>query len=141
MIQPRDLYFRLTKISDRYEKLKEIFDQFAQLATSQLSEEKNPFKGITFLQKLNKNYFDVCFAGKRVRFAFAIVEEPGGIFKGLVRCNPVGQDGKPLDIIIGEFTFNRETETSLRIADDDPNIYRLGAGCKLYRFDPFKLFI
>jgi hypothetical protein len=43
-----------------------------------------------------------------------------GSFRGFVSCNPVGQDGKPVDNLIGEFSFNRQGETAFRTTDDDP---------------------
>lgn len=119
-MQQSDLYLRMTRISERYQILKEIFDHFAQLATSQLTNDKYPVKGITFSPRLNRNYFDVCFAGKRVRFFFSIVEDATGYFQGVVTCNPIGQDGKPIGVPIGEFSFNRQGETGFKTADDDP---------------------
>jgi hypothetical protein len=119
-VTQQDLFLRMTKISERYAVLKEIFDRFAQFATSQLTKDNYPVKGISFSPRLNKNYFDVSFAGKRVRFSFSIAEDTTGAFQGFVACNPVGQDGKPVDKIIGEFSFNRQAETAFKTTDGDP---------------------
>ena len=116
----QDLHFRMIRLSERYERLKEIFDRFAGLASSQLVNDKYPVKGITFLPRLNRNYFDVCFAGKRVRFSFSIAEDKTGSFQGFTACTSVGQDGKPVDGIIGEFSFNRQGETGFKTTDGDP---------------------
>ena len=110
----------MSRISQRYDKLKTIFSTFAELATSHLVDDKCPVKGITFLPQLDNNYFDVCFAGKTVRFSFSIAEDSMGFVQGVVRCAYVRPDGKPLDEIIGEFSFNGHGETSLKTADDDP---------------------
>ena len=120
MIQLKNLYSRMTLISKRYVQLKTIFDNFCHLATTQLTDDRCPVKGIIFSPDLERNSFDVSFAGKTVRFSFFVVEDETPSLLGFVKCNPIGRDEKPMDIVIGKFIFNRSAETSLRSEDDDP---------------------
>jgi len=119
IMKQNDLYQRMTRISERYLILKSLFDQFTKFATSQLTNDKYPVKGITFLPRLNRNFFDVCFAGRRIRFFFTIAEDATGYFQGIVTCNSIGMDGKPCGDSIGKFSFNRHGETRLKTDDDD----------------------
>jgi len=120
MTQLNILYMRMTKISERYTKLKTIFDNFCNLATAQLTDEKCTVKGITFSPKLERNYFDVSFTGKTVRFSFYVAEDKIPSLQGFVKCNPIGRDRKPIDMVIEEFTFNHQAETAFKTPDGDP---------------------
>ena len=120
VIQLKDLYLRMTRVSDRYTKLKAIFDKFGQLATSHLTSEECPVKGITFSPKLDKNYFDVSFVGKKVRFSFFVAEDESHFLQGFVKCNPVGKDEESLYPVIAEFSFNHQADTTLKTPEGDP---------------------
>ncbi len=120
MIQLKNLYSRMTRISERYTQLKTIFDNFCHLATTQLTDDKCTVKGITFLPNLEQNNFDVLFAGKTVRFSFFVAEDAIPSLKGFVECNSIGSDEKPKSIAIGKFSFNNRAETAFRTEDDDP---------------------
>ncbi len=119
MIQSKELFWRMTKISERYLELKTIFDNFYQLSADRLTDEKSPFKSIIFLPQLEKNFFDVSFAGKETRFSFVVAGDEKAILLGFVKCSPIGPDEKPLDTVIGEFSFNRQAETSVKDPDND----------------------
>ena len=120
MIQLNNLYSRMTRISKRYIQLKKIFDNFCNLAEAQLTDDKCPVKGVIFSPNLERNSFDVSFVGKTIRFSFFVAEDETPFLRGFVKCNPIGSDEKPMDIVIGKFSFNHRAETSLRSEDDDP---------------------
>ena len=58
VIEERELYRQMARVSVQYVKLKEIFDQFSHLAESRLRDEKCPVKGVSFSPELEKNSFD-----------------------------------------------------------------------------------
>jgi hypothetical protein len=120
MMQPEDLYLRMTRISERYAKLKVIFDNFCQLATAQLTNEKCTVKGIAFSPRLERNCFDVSFAGETVRFLFFVAENESPSLKGLVKCNAIARDEKLMDRAIGEFSFDHHADTTFMTSDGDP---------------------
>jgi hypothetical protein len=120
VIQLKDLYSRMTRISERYLQLKTIFDNFCHLAAAQLTDDRYTVKGITFSANLERNSFDVSFAGKTVRFSFFVAEDEKPSLQGIVECNPIGRDQKPMATVIGKFSFNHRAETSFKSADDDP---------------------
>lgn len=120
MVQLKNLYSHMTRISERYVQLKTIFDNFCHLATAQLTDDKCTVKGITFSPNLERNSLDVSFAGKTVRFSFFVAQDEIPSLQGFVECNPIGRDEKPMDIVIGKFSFNHRAETAFRTADDDP---------------------
>jgi hypothetical protein len=136
MIQHKDLYLRMSKISERYAKLKIIFDNFCQLATDQLTQVNCTVKGVAFFPRLERNYFDVSFAGETVRFSFSIVENEFPSLQGVVKCNAIGKDEKPMDMMIGEFSFNHHADTAFKTSDGDPLgiNYEWGAGYVVLHF-------
>ena len=77
-------------------------------------------QGHQVLPDIGANYFDISFAGMTVRFLFIVAKDDSACLKGLVKCKPVGMDGKPMDILVGEFSFNRQAETPFMTSDGDP---------------------
>ena len=136
MIQHKDLYLRMSKISERYAKLKIIFDNFCQLATDELTKVNCTVKGVAFFPKLERNYFDVSFVGETVRFSFSIAENELPSLQGVVKCNPIGKDEKPMAMTIGEFSFNHHADTAFKTSDGDPLgiNYEWGAGYVVLHF-------
>ena len=120
MIPINKVYVRMTRISERYLKLKKIFDNFCHLAEAQLTDSSLTVQGITFFPNLERNRFDVSFAGKTLRFSFFVAEDEMPSLKGFIECNPIGRDKKPMDIIVGKFSFNGQAETAFRTEDGDP---------------------
>jgi len=122
MLSNRDLYWHMTKISETYAELKTSFDNFYQFAGDLLTEERCPVKGISFYPHLAKNYFDVSFAGRQTRYSFLVAEDEKASvpsLRGFVKCNEIGIDKKPVEPIIGEFSFNRHCETTMMTPDGD----------------------
>lgn len=120
MILLKDLYSKMTRVSERYVQLKTIFDNFCHLAAAQLTNDKCSVKGVTFLPNLENNNFDVSFVGKTMRFSFYIAEGEKPSVQGFVKCNPIGRDQKPMDIVISQFSFNTTAETTFMTPDNDP---------------------
>jgi hypothetical protein len=120
MIQYKDLYLRMTKISERYAKLKVIFDNFCKLATAKLTNKDCTGKCIAFFPRLEKNCFDVSFVGEAMRFSFFVAENELPSLQGVVKCNSIGKDEKLIDMVIGEFIFNHNADTAFQSPDGDP---------------------
>jgi len=97
MIEPEELYRRITRVSQRYAKLTVIFDEFGRLALSKLTKEECPVKGIAFLPQAERSCFDISFLGKKVRFSFFVINNEMHSLQGFVKCNPIGKDEEPLD--------------------------------------------
>jgi hypothetical protein len=114
MMEARDLYNYMTHLSERYEKLKSIFDNFTQFASTRLTNGQCPVKGIVFLPKLDNNYLDVSFAGKKIRFTFFALRDENNYLRGFIKCNPINEDEKTLGPLIGEVSFNVQGETNLK---------------------------
>jgi hypothetical protein len=119
-MQLKTLYGRMTNISERYSKLKTIFDNFCQLSTDQLTDQTCSVKGITFFPELEKNHFDVAFAGRKIRFSFLVAEDEQNALRGFVRCNLIGEDEKPsATSLLEEFSFSNTAESSINDPDGD----------------------
>ena len=108
MLGAKQLYQNMVKVSQRYEKLKGLFDQFCNLAQSQLTSQQCPVKGILFHPDLQDNQFGVTFAGVSVVFSFSLSQDS----QGTVTCI------KGAETQVGSFSFSGQGDTNLKTVEE-----------------------
>jgi hypothetical protein len=120
MIELKNIYRKMERVSAKYDSLKSIFCDFNKNATMILTRPDCPVKGITISPELDKNYFDVIFVGNQVRFSFLIAEKENKELEGFVTCTCVSSDTKLVDRVIHEFSFDTDGAVNLKMVGDDP---------------------
>lgn len=106
----------MVRISRRYPDLKARFDSFFNGAQYLLAPASS-IVNLSFEANLDKNYFDVLFAGMRLRFKFIPFTLEDSSLHGSVFClreSPKFIESKD---IIGTFTFNGRGITNFEVDD------------------------
>ena len=115
MIGAKQLYHSMAKVSQRYSKLKGLFDQFCNLANSHLTSEQCQVKGIVFNPDLESNRFCVTFVGTSIVFFFTFSQDE----QACVTCSKVSPMPEGSETTIGSFSFNGQADTNLRTPEEE----------------------
>ena len=117
MITWTEVNRNLSSINSNYLLLREKFVKFAIVFESQLKEPNIKVKGISTELFLDKNYFNVSFAGKEIRFEFRTCINDGGL-AGMVVCYLEPDFPKTEPICLNTINFSSTGRTDLRDASD-----------------------
>jgi hypothetical protein len=92
----------LSKIAERYEKLRTIFREFCAKSAALLTANDSPVPGIKHFFDLPNNMLCVEFCGKSYEFDFKMDHVTG---KGVVTCTLPGRHPQKDRIVVGSFAF------------------------------------
>jgi hypothetical protein len=118
MLGANEIYKHMANVSQRYDKLKKLFEGFGDLAKVHLTDKNCPVQGVHFDKHYPTGHFLVYFAGMCIRFAFVADLGPKGSAHGFVKCNLVDPMTNALGADVGEFSFNGQGETKLKLSSD-----------------------
>lgn len=100
----------------RYSDLKARFDSFFNEA-QYLLDPSSKIVNLSFDAVLDKNYFEVSFAGMQLRFQFVPSFLEDGSLHGTVYCLRESPNFTESKDIIGTFTFNGRGITNFEVDD------------------------
>lgn len=124
----KDVYEELVALSQRHQRLRELFSVFRNESVSILTAP-GLLKGLVIGELKEPAHFDVTFAGATVRFAFSFDAVAS---RGKVTCSRVDPWESNKTDAFGKFTFNGQGETELKVPDGpnegDPIHVNMDAG-------------
>jgi hypothetical protein len=119
----KQLHNHLNKISEQHVVLTEMFVEFAKFIKLCLENPSVSSHNIDIsLQQLDKGIFTTTFAGRTTSFVFSTAIEDNGNLEGNVRCYIKKEFPEIRHVQLGEFTFNNEGLTNLKLPNEDSKI-------------------
>ena len=117
------LHDSLDKASNQHNALSAKFAEFATFVKHCIETPKIANQNITAsLQHLNQGYFTTTYASRTVSFVFTSFLEESGNLAGNVKCFLKRDFPEVKQIPLGEFTFDAEGHTNLKIPNEDAQI-------------------
>jgi hypothetical protein len=130
MLTHDELYQEMISIAGRYSKLKKHFDNFSHLGEGNLTAKNSEVKGFRFGLDLDNNYFEVFFAGHRIRFSFFMDKFARGVVEVHMRDLLSGDCRDK----VGSFSFDERGETHLKSLEKDGDIIKFSDNDLAARF-------
>lgn len=118
MLGANQIYEHMSGVSQRYSKLKSLFQDFSKLAEAVLSEKNCPVKNVEFFPDLENDRIYVRFSGRDVLFSFAADLAVTGSGRGIVKCKLVDSTKKIIRADVCTFSFNGQGDTELSLPPD-----------------------
>jgi hypothetical protein len=119
----KELHNSLNKASKQHIALMEKFNEFANFVKHCIDTPSVASNNITIsLQQLDKGIFTTTFAGRTTSFVFSSALEDNGDLEGTVRCFIRSDFPEPKQIRLGEFAFNENGLTNLKLPNEDSKI-------------------
>ena len=120
MLSHDELDREMIGIAGRYSKLKTHFQNFCDLAKGALTAKSSTVKGVTFGTHIEDNYFEVFFAGHRVRFSLFMDKSGCGVIEVHKRDLLSGDCREK----VGSVTFDEQGEICLKGLEREGDIIR-----------------
>ncbi|NOT11366.1 MAG: hypothetical protein HOP23_05965 [Methylococcaceae bacterium] len=119
----KHLHNSLDKISQQHIVLTDKFKEFANFIKHCIETPSVANNNITVsLQHLDKGVFTTVFADRTTSFVFSTALTSTGSLVGNVKCFIKKEFPEPKQVHIGEFTFNEDGHTSLKLPNEDSKI-------------------
>jgi hypothetical protein len=117
------LHKSLDKASTQHTILTSKFKEFAFFTKDCMQSPRiSNHNIIASLQHLDKGYFTTSYAGRIVSFVFASCLDEFGTMVGVVKCYLQKDFPECKQIEIGEFIFDEEGHTNLKLPNEDAKI-------------------
>lgn len=117
------LHESLNKLSPQHAALASKFREFARFVKDCVQTPSISSHNITAsLQHLDNGYFTTTFANRTISFAFTSVLEKNGNLVGNVKTYVKHEFPEQKQVKFGEFTFDQEGHTSLKLPNEDAEI-------------------
>ncbi|MDP3087651.1 MAG: hypothetical protein Q8M99_05630 [Methylotenera sp.] len=114
-------YEKTVHFDKRYPALVDGFERFYR-GSQFLINSKWKIPGFLFEPPTGNNYFDVFFAGMRLRFQMVATALEDGSLLGTIYCLRITPKFKELEDVIGSFTYNGQGITDFEVEENKDRI-------------------